>query len=213
MFVLQKPDVEHQLFSSSISSDYLKHYALDPVYICDTRTHEPGHNWIRTCYSESPLPEATMSQKSDHFLPLSSKHEHNGHPKQKNSTSIKVNPPILELLKLCVDLVNVDVLPRDVVVAVDGVDDIVVQAVQLLQQDQFLLDLQQARVFRHLQAKQLLTPRVRGVFADERVEDVLVDDQFVGSFPRWHTWYHGSILEENGAFNYKIHMDKASDAC
>ena len=114
---------------------------------------------------------------------------------------VQLNPPILELLKLRVDLVNVDILPWDIIVAVDSVDDVVVQTIQLLEQDEFLLDLQQAWVLCHLQTKQLLTACVGGVLADERVKGVLEDDQSVGSIPRCNFWHHWSSLEENSCIH------------
>lgn len=46
---------------------------------------------------------------------------------------ITPNQPCLEIQQLVIDLLDVDVSPEDVVVAVDCLDDAVVQAVQLLQ--------------------------------------------------------------------------------
>jgi len=68
----------------------------------------------------------------------------------------------------------VDVGPQDVVVAVDRVDDAVVQAVQLLQQGQLLADLQQLGVLRDGQAEQLLATRVRRILPEQVVESILV---------------------------------------
>ena len=66
-----------------------------------------------------------------------------------------------------------DVGPQHVVVAVDCVDDTVVQAVQLLQQGQLLPDLQQLGVVGHRQSEQLLAARVRLVLPEQVVEAIL----------------------------------------
>ena len=66
-----------------------------------------------------------------------------------------------------------DVGPQHVVVAVDRVDDTVVQAVQLLQQGQLLPDLQQLGVVGHRQSEQLLAARVRLVLPEQVVEAIL----------------------------------------
>lgn len=47
--------------------------------------------------------------------------------------TITPNQPCLKIQQLVIDLLDVDVGPEDVVVAVDCLDDTVVQAVQLLQ--------------------------------------------------------------------------------
>lgn len=47
--------------------------------------------------------------------------------------AITPNQPCLKIQQLVIDLLDVDVGPEDVVVAVDCLDDTVVQAVQLLQ--------------------------------------------------------------------------------
>ena len=44
----------------------------------------------------------------------------------------QLSTPILELHELIVDLLDIDVLPRNAVVAVDAVNDVVVQFVQSL---------------------------------------------------------------------------------
>ena len=85
--------------------------------------------------------------------------------------------PVLELLQLCRDLVDVHFEPEDVVVAAHSINDVVVQAVQLLQQVEFLLDLQQLRVLRDLQAKELLATSVGDVFAVQGVKVVLAYQQ------------------------------------
>lgn len=46
---------------------------------------------------------------------------------------ITPNQPCLKIQQLVIDLLDVDVGPEDVVVAVNSLDDTVVQAVQLLQ--------------------------------------------------------------------------------
>ena len=81
--------------------------------------------------------------------------------------------PALEVQQLVVDPLDVDVGPQHVVVAVDRVDDAVVQAVQLLQQGQLLADLQQLGVVGHRQPEQLLAARVRLVLPEQVVEAVL----------------------------------------
>ena len=71
-----------------------------------------------------------------------------------------------------------DVGPEDVVVAVDRVDDAVVEAVELLQQGELLPDLQELGVRGHGQAKQLLPSRVRDVLAEEVVKAILRNERF-----------------------------------
>ena len=64
--------------------------------------------------------------------------------------------PILILEQLVVDLLDVDFLPQDVVVAVHVVYDRVVQAVQLLKQSQLPADSLEVWILSHWESEQLL---------------------------------------------------------
>jgi hypothetical protein len=55
-----------------------------------------------------------------------------------NTPHPQPHAPVLELEKLVVDVLDVDLGPRDVVVVVDAVDDVVVQFVETLEQVQLL---------------------------------------------------------------------------
>ena len=78
--------------------------------------------------------------------------------------------PILKLGKFAVDLLDVDVLPVDVVVAVDAHHDGVVEAVELLQQGQLLAVDLQRRIVGRRQAEQNLAAGNRLVSAPHIVE-------------------------------------------
>ena len=69
--------------------------------------------------------------------------------------------PVLEVGEFVVDLVDVDLVPADVVVAVDAQHDGVVEAVELLQQCQLLAIGVQRRVIGRRQPEQHLAARVR----------------------------------------------------
>ena len=66
-----------------------------------------------------------------------------------------------------------DVSPEDVIVTVDCFDDIVVKAVQLLQQSQLLPNLQQLGMLGNRESKQLLSTSVRYVLSEQVVKSVL----------------------------------------
>ena len=55
----------------------------------------------------------------------------------------QLSATILELQELVVDVFDVDLGPRDVVVVVDAVNDVIVELVKTLQQVKLLLDLVQ----------------------------------------------------------------------
>lgn len=63
---------------------------------------------------------------------------------------------ILELHQLIIDVFNVHVSPRNIVVTANSVDNVVVQFVQFLQQVKFLFDLRQFRIVSLGQSKQFL---------------------------------------------------------
>lgn len=69
----------------------------------------------------------------------------------------KYTSPVLEFHELIVDLLNVDLAPRDVVVGGDAIDDIIIEFVELLQEVELFADLRQLRELRAWEAEQLLT--------------------------------------------------------
>lgn len=105
--------------------------------------------------------------------------------------------PVLEVQQFIVDLVDVDIGPEDVVVAVHSVDHVVVEAIELLGQVQLLADVEELGVLRDSETKELLTSGVCGVLSVQSVEAILVDDQAVRCFPWGHTLYHGARLKED----------------
>lgn len=82
--------------------------------------------------------------------------------------------PRLKVQQLSVDPLNVDISPEDVIIAIDGFDDVVVEAIEFLQQCQLLFNLQQLRMLGNGQAKQLLPAGEGDVFAVEVVKAVLI---------------------------------------
>ena len=66
-----------------------------------------------------------------------------------------------------------DVSPEDVIVTVDCFDDIVVKAVQLLQQSQLLPNLQQLGMLGNRESKQLLSTCICYVLSEQVVKSVL----------------------------------------
>lgn len=72
----------------------------------------------------------------------------------------RYNSLVLEVKQFCIDLLNVHINPEDVKVATDAGHDIIVQAIELLQQVEFLLDAGQRWVVCYRQPKQLLPSRV-----------------------------------------------------
>ena len=97
---------------------------------------------------------------------------------------------VLELEQLVVDLLDVDVDPRDVLVAADLVEHVVVQLVELLQQVELLADALDAVVLGDGQAEQLLAARVRLVLRPHLVEAHLVDVEPVGRLARRDAVHH-----------------------
>lgn len=68
-----------------------------------------------------------------------------------------------------------DVGPEDVVVAVNCLDDAVVQAIQLLKEGKLLLDIQQLRMLGHRESKELLPTSVGDVLPVQVVKSVLTE--------------------------------------
>lgn len=89
--------------------------------------------------------------------------------------AIAANQPCLKIQQLVIDLLDVDVGPEDVVVAVDCLNDTVVQAVQLLQQGELLLDLQELRMLGNGETEQLLSASVGDVLPEQVVKPVLTE--------------------------------------
>lgn len=57
-------------------------------------------------------------------------------------TNKQIVKPRLKVEQLIINLLDADVSPEDIIVAINCIDDIVVKAVQLLQQSQLLPNLQ-----------------------------------------------------------------------
>lgn len=87
--------------------------------------------------------------------------------------TITENKPCLKIQQLIIDLFNVDVRPEDVVVAIDCLDDTVVQAIQLLQQSKLLPNLQELGVLGDRESEQLLSTRVGDVLPEQVVKSIL----------------------------------------
>ena len=102
--------------------------------------------------------------------------------------------PILEIGELAGDLLDVDFGPGDVVVALDGVEHVVVERVELLHERELLADVLQLGVLGDLQAEELLAARVRRELAQQRVEPVLEDEQQVGRLARRDARHHRTAL-------------------
>lgn len=100
------------------------------------------------------------------------------------------NTLVLKVDQFGIDLVNVDVDPRDIVVAAYSLQHAVVQLVQLLQQIQLLANALQLRVVSDLHTEQLLAAGKRLVTAPQVVEVQLEDIEPVTSFTRWKSRYH-----------------------
>lgn len=81
--------------------------------------------------------------------------------------------PCLKVQELVVDPLDGNFSPEDVVIAVDCVDDAVVEAVELLQQSQLLFNVQQLRMLGNGQAKELLAAAESDVFAVDVIKAVL----------------------------------------
>lgn len=87
--------------------------------------------------------------------------------------TITENKPCLKIQQLIIDLFDVDVSPEDVVVAIDRLDDTVVQAIQLLQQSKLLPNLQELGVLGDRESEQLLSTRVGDVLPEQVVKSIL----------------------------------------
>ena len=102
--------------------------------------------------------------------------------------------PVLELYQLIIDLLDVDIDPEDVIVAVDAVDDVVVEAVELLEQVELLADLQELGVLGDGEPEELLPTGVGDVLAVEVVKVVLVDEEAVASLLGRQAGHHRTAL-------------------
>ena len=85
--------------------------------------------------------------------------------------------PGLKVLKFHVNLLNIDVHPQDVIIAVYGINDVVVETIKLLQKVQFSANLHEVWVFGHRETKQLLATGVCDVFAPESVKAILKESK------------------------------------
>lgn len=103
--------------------------------------------------------------------------------------------PGLEVLQLLIDLLDINIHPQDIIVAIHSVNDIIVETVELLQEVQLLLDLDQLWVLSDWETKEFLSSSVGDVLPVECVKAVLEDDQSVGGFSRSHTRYHRTSLQ------------------
>ena len=61
--------------------------------------------------------------------------------------------PVLKVNKFLVDAVDVHLAPQDVIVAIDAINDIVVEAIELLKEVELLPGLHQRRVIRYRETK------------------------------------------------------------
>ena len=116
---------------------------------------------------------------------------------------------VLELDELVVDLLDVDVAPKDLVVGGDTVDDVVVEPVEFLQQIELFADAVEAGQRRHRQAEQLGTALVRRLAAPQGVEAVLEHGQPVGGLARRQSVDHrpvGLVVDAEGV---RIHAELA----
>ena len=106
--------------------------------------------------------------------------------------------PVLELNQLIIDLLDVDIDPEDVIVAVDAVDDVVVEAIEFLQvelvQQVALADLQELGVLGDGEPEELLPTGVGDVLAVEVVKVVLVDEEAVASLLGRQAGHHRTAL-------------------
>ena len=85
----------------------------------------------------------------------------------------KLTTPVLELKELVVDVLNVNLGPRYVVVVVHAVYDVIVELVQTLQQVKLFLDLVQFRLLGMWKSEQIFADGVRRMLSPECVEMIL----------------------------------------
>lgn len=79
----------------------------------------------------------------------------------------------MKVKQFIIDLLNVDFNPQNIIVAVDTINNSIVQSIQFLQQSQFLLGANQFRIFSYSEAKQLLAAGVGGVFTPQFIKTTL----------------------------------------
>jgi len=103
---------------------------------------------------------------------------------------------VLEVDEFSVDDVDVDVVPRRVVVSADLLQHVVVQSVQFLQQVQLLANSLQLRILGHLESEQLLAARVRQVLAPQVVEADHEEVETVWRFARTNAVDHRTAVRE-----------------
>ena len=106
----------------------------------------------------------------------------------------KLPASVLELQKLVVDVLDVDLGPRDVVVVVDAVDDVIVELVQTLEQVKLLLDLVQLRLFGVRKPKEVFADGVGRVLPPEGVEVVLEHLEPVRGLSGCQSGLHGAVI-------------------
>lgn len=81
--------------------------------------------------------------------------------------------PCLKVQQLVVDLLDVDVGPKDVIVTIDCFDDVVVKAIQLLEKSQLCSNLHQLRMLGNSDSKQLCSVTVCGVLPEQIIKLIL----------------------------------------
>lgn len=113
-----------------------------------------------------------------------------------------VSLPRLEVKKFVIDPVYVDVGPEDVIVAINSVDDTVVESIELLEEGELSPDLQQLRVLGHRQAKQLLSTSVGDVLTEQVVKAILTKQN--EKYSKVHEWSHNSKVNE-WSHDSKVH--------
>lgn len=79
----------------------------------------------------------------------------------------------MKVKQFIIDLLNVNFNPQNIIVAVDTINNSIVQSIQFLQQSQFLLGANQLRIFSYSEAKQLLAAGVGGVFTPQFIKTTL----------------------------------------
>lgn len=99
-----------------------------------------------------------------------------------DNCDIKVPSPVLELDELVGDLVDVNVVPEDVLVSVDLVQDVVVELVELLHHAQLPADVVEAGKLLALVAEQHRAVCVRHVLLPQSVEAILKDTYKIGLY-------------------------------
>lgn len=77
-----------------------------------------------------------------------------------------------------------DVSPEDIIVTIDCFNDIVVKAVQLLQQSQLLPNLQQLGMLGDRKSKQLLSTCVSDVLPEQVVKSILKRRRMATKYPK-----------------------------